>query len=191
MFRKFLIVALLVAPMCMLAQTKLGSVNTQEILSLMPELTSIQNQLNEVSKKYETEFQALREEFDKKYSEYQSLAQDTPESIKQRREQELAELQQKIQQFQQVAGEDIQRQQQTLFAPVQEKVTTAIQAVGSENGFTFIFDLSMPTILYKGKDAVDVTPLVKQKLGIDPNAKPAATTAPASTSTPATTTPAN
>ena len=41
---------------------------------------------------------------------------------------------------------------------------TAIQSVGDEGSFTFIFENQIP--VYVGKDAVDVTPLVKTKLGI-------------------------
>ena len=65
-------------------------------------------------------------------------------------------------------------------APIQEKILTAIKAVGDENGFTYIFDLTSPSIVYTGKDAVDVTPLVKQKLNLkDAPATPAPTNTPA------------
>ena len=51
-------------------------------------------------------------------------------------------------------------------APIQEKIMTAIKAVGEENGFTYILDVNSSTIVYTGKDAIDVTPLVKDKLGL-------------------------
>ena len=177
MLKKLLLAALLAAPMCLFAQAKLGYVNTTEIFNLMPEKKTAEATIAEVSKKYENEFKALQDEFQKKYGEYQALAQDTPASIKERREQELQELNNKIQNFQDVAGQDMQRQQQTLVAPIQEKIRTAIQSVGAENGFTFIFDMSIPTVLYTGSDAVNVTPLVKTKLNLKDT--PAATTAPA------------
>ena len=65
-----------------------------------------------------------------------------------------------------MAAQDIQKQQETLLAPITDKIQKAIQAVGAENGFTFIYDLSIPAILYSGNGAEDVTPLVKTKLGI-------------------------
>lgn len=178
MLKKLILAALLAAPMCLSAQNKIGSVNSQEVFSLMPDVKTAQSTLAEVSKKYETEFNALQEEFSKKLQEYQVLAQkqDTPEPLKQRREAELQALDTKIREFQGVAEQDLQRQQQTLMAPIQEKIMTAIKAVGDENGFTYILDLSAPTIVYTGKDALDVTPLVKQKLnltGVAPADKPA------------------
>ena len=49
---------------------------------------------------------------------------------------------------------------------ISEKIQKAIQAVGAEGGFTFIYDLSIPAVIYTGNGAVDATPLVKAKLGI-------------------------
>ena len=102
--------------------------------------------------------------FAQKYTEFQSLEETTPSTIKDRRLQEMQELDQKIQQFRQTASEDLQRQQQQLMAPIQQKVMTAIQTVGQEGNFTFIFENVVP--VYVGTDVTDVTPLVKAKLGI-------------------------
>ena len=49
-------------------------------------------------------------------------------------------------------------------APIRQKVMTAIQSVGAEGAFTMIFENMIP--VYTGKDVVDVTPLVKTKLGV-------------------------
>ena len=163
MFKKLLVAVLLAAPMCLFAQ-KIGYLNTQEVFTLMPETKTAQETLAEVSKKYETEYKALQDEFNKKVTEFQGLAKETPDAIKERRQQELQELSQKIQNFEQVVQQDLQRQQQTLMAPIQEKIKTAIQAVGAENAFTVIVESDFT--LYTGADAVNVTPLVKAKLNL-------------------------
>ena len=49
-------------------------------------------------------------------------------------------------------------------APVQEKLINAIKAVGAEGGYTMIFPVG--TAAYTASDVVDVTPLVKTKLGV-------------------------
>ena len=146
--------------MCLFAEVKIGTVDTQEVFTLMPELKTAQASLEEVNKKYQTEYKALQEEFNKKLQEYQALAKDTPETIKQRREQELNELGQKIQTFEQVANQDIQEQQKKLMAPIYEKINTAIKAVGDENGYTYILEDSQ--VIYKNPTANDVTPLVRR-----------------------------
>lgn len=167
MIKKLLIAAFVVLPMCLAAQTyKFGYVNSQEIFNLMPDKATAEAQLKDVSDKYQAEYDKLTEEFEKKYKEFQELDETTPQSIKDSRMRELQENNQKIQNFQQVASQDLQKQQETLIAPITKKIQDAIQAVGAEGGFTFIYDLSIPAIVYAGADAVDVTSQVKAKLGI-------------------------
>lgn len=168
MFKKILLAVAVALPMFAAAQApKFGTVSVEPIFSAMPETENANKQIEEVSKKYEAEFAKLQEEFNKKYTELQTLQKEgnTPQSIMERRAQELDELHQRMQQFRQTATEDIQRQQQTLMAPIQERILTAIKAVGQENSFTFIFTSEVP--VYQGADVVDVTPMVKAKLGIN------------------------
>ena len=167
MMKRLFLAALVALPMCLAAQTlKFGTINTQEIFNLMPDEVTAKTTLKSVSEKYQAEYKKLQEEFEKKYKEFQALDANTLQSIKDSRLRELQENQQKIENFQQMAAQDIQKQQETLLAPITDKIQKAIQAVGAENGFTFIYDLSIPAILYSGNGAEDVTPLVKTKLGI-------------------------
>lgn len=167
MIKKLLLAAFIAVPMCLSAQAlKFGNVNSQQIFELMPEKANAEKTLVEVSKKYEDEYKKLQDEFNKKYTDFQALPADTPQSIKDRRMQELQENQTKIQNFQQMASQDLQKQQETLLAPITDKLQKAIQAVGAENGFTYIFDLSIPAVVYSGAPSEDVTPLVKAKLGL-------------------------
>lgn len=163
---KKLIMVLAVAvalPIAMNAQ-KFGVVNVEEVMTSLPDFKTMQNQLEEASKRYDEEYKKLQEEFDKKYAEFQGLAKDTPESILERRMAELKELDQKMQQFRNTATQDLQRQQQTLMAPIEQKLMEAIKAVGQEGSYTFIFQEGMAA--YQGNDVQNVTPQVKTKLGI-------------------------
>ncbi len=165
MMKKILLAIFVALPMLAVAQApKFGVVNTQVVMEAMPEMKSAQEQHLAASKKYEDEYAKLREEIEKKYQEFQALAEDTPESIKERRIQEIQELEQKMQQFYSTASQDLQRQQAALMAPIQEKFRQAVEAVGKESGMTFIFDNVVP--LYTGGDVTDVTATVKAKLGI-------------------------
>jgi outer membrane protein len=165
MFKK-VIIALAIAAMLPVAAAaqKFGVVDINAIFTAMPESTAAQNQLTEASKKYEDEYKKIAEEVDKKIQEYQNLAADTPESIKERRAQEVTELDQKAQRFRQTASEDLQKQQQQLMAPIQQKIVDAIKAVGQEGNYTFIFEEGASA--YQGSDVVNVTSAVKAKLGI-------------------------
>ncbi len=165
MIKKILLAIMIALPMCVAAQApKFGVVNTATVFDAMPEKATAQTQLEAASKTYEDEFKKLTDELNKKYAELQSLEASTPESIKERRMQEIQELDNKIQQFRATAQQDLQRQQQQLMAPIEEKIQSAIKAVGAENGFTFILPDMIP--LYTGSDVQDITPLVKAKLGL-------------------------
>lgn len=163
MIKKLLLAIMIALPMSVFAQ-KFGVVNTNQLMESLPEIKTINEQMEAATKKYEDEFAKLQEEFNKKYQEFQALEESTPQTIKERRTQEMQELDSKIQKFRETAMQDLQRQQQQLMAPVQENVVKAIQSVGAEGGFTFIFENMMP--VYVGTDVTDVTPLVKTRLGI-------------------------
>ena len=165
MIKKLFLVALMALPMTLAAQNfKFGTVNSVEIFNLMPEKATAEQQLEALQKQYEAESVKMQEEFSAKYKEFVDAQETMPENIKQRRMQEIQEIQQRIQNFREVAASDLEEQQGKLMAPIQEKMSTAIKAVGEENGFTFIFDVNI--LMYSGAQAIDATPLVKAKLGL-------------------------
>lgn len=165
MIKKIVLAILIAMPFCSFAQ-KFGIVDVETIITAMPEYTAMQTQINETSQKFQDEFDKLTEEMNKKVTEFQTLSQDatTPESIKERRMQEIQELDGKIQQFRNSASQDLQRQQAQLMSPIEQKFNEAVKTVGQEGNYTFIFQKGMS--LYEGSDVVDVTPTVKAKLGI-------------------------
>lgn len=165
MLKKLIIAIMCCLPLTMVAQSlKFGTVNTAEVLAVMPERADAEKQLQDLTKRYEDEFMKLQEDFQKKYQEVQALGDSVPETIKMRRYEELQTMDQRIQSFRQVAEQDLAKKQEELFIPIQQKLMEAINAVGSENGFTYIFDAN--AAYYKGVGNEDVTTLVKTKLGI-------------------------
>ena len=162
MIKKLLLAVLIALPSLAFAQ-KFGIVNTQAIMQDMPEVKAAQAEMETASKKYDDEFKALQTEMQKKYEELQKAQEGkAPETILNRRMSELQDLDQKIQQFRQTASQDLQRQQEQLLAPIQQKVINAINAVGAEGNYTFIFENTAP--VYVGSDVTDVTNSVKTKL---------------------------
>lgn len=167
MIKKAILAIMVAIPMCVAAQSpKFGVVNAEEIVTALPDFTEAQNKIAAASKQYEDEYARLNEQLQKNFADYQKLEQDaaTPQSIKERRLQEMQDLDKKAQQFAQTASQDIQRQQAQLMQPIEEKVMQAIKAVGANNNFTMIFPGAVPA--YVSADVVDVTPLVKTELGI-------------------------
>jgi len=147
--------------------TKFGNINTADIFEAMPERAQIQKDLEALSAKYESELSKMGDEYQKKVSDFLAEQETLEKSIAEARAQEIEQLQQRIQNFRDMASKDLQTQQQSKVAPIIEKINKAIQAVGEKEGFTYIFDLSQGGILFfSPAQCVDVLPLVKKELGI-------------------------
>ncbi len=161
--KKIFVILALVLPMMVSAQ-KYGHVNTSELFQQMPEVTKVKAQMDTIQSQYESQLTMMQEELQKKYQDYQQNESTMQDAIKQMRQQELQEMQARIQTFYQTAEQDIQKKQQELLAPVHEKLTKAIQAVGAREGYTYIFDSA--ALVYMADSAVDVSPAVRKELGI-------------------------
>lgn len=165
MIKRLILAVLIALPVSLMAQ-KFGVVDVEAIITKMPEYTAMQKQIEEASAKYQTEFDKLNEEINKKFTELQELDKDaaTPSSIKERRLQEVQELDQKMQQFRNTVNQDLQRQQAQLMAPIEQKFQDAVKTVGNEGNFVFIFQKGMS--LYEGAMVEDCTKAVSAKLGL-------------------------
>lgn len=162
-----LTVAILPA-MGMMAQTnlKIGHVNSQELIALMPELEEMNRNLKAMQDEWETTLLKMREEYNAKVKEYQEKEATMSESIKKAKQSELADMENRIVTLNQTSNQELQKKQQELAAPILEKVQKAISEVAAENGYTYIFDLSAMSIVYHSTTSNDITALVKKKLNI-------------------------
>lgn len=165
MIKKLLLAVMIALPAFGFAQ-KLAVVNTQSVVEALPDMAAAQTQLENASKKYNDELKNLQDAFQKSVTEFQTLEKDasTPQSIKDRRLEELSGMQQKIEEFRATAAQDMQRQQEQLMAPIQQKIVEAIKAVGTEGGYSMVFENT--TAIFTGADVEDVTAKVKARLGI-------------------------
>ena len=167
MFKRLILAIAVVLPMSVFAQ-KFGVVDVEAVFQAMPESTTMRTSIEEASQKFQAEFDRLRTDMDKLVAEYQNLMQDktTPETILERRASEIQERSQKIDQFRANAQQDLNRLQESLAAPIQQKISEAVKTVGIEGQYTFIFPNEQGLLLYQGTNVDDVTNAVKEKLGL-------------------------
>lgn len=145
-------------------EAKIAFANTQEVFMAMPEVADMQKKLDELNAKYKKELETMQGEYQKKYSDFVAQQDSLTENIKVRRMQDIQDMQQRMDNFVQVAQQDVTKQQQDLITPIQQKISDAIKAVGAEQGYTYIIDPQV--LLYTGPNAIDATPMVKTKLGL-------------------------
>ena len=170
MLKKIALVMLLALPMGVFAQNlKFGHINAQEIITVMPEFTKAQNDIQTLEKQLTAELQRTQEEFNKKYQEFQqAMAKDSlPANIAERRQKELQDMMQRQEQFQQDAQQQMQKAQTDAMAPIYKKLDDAIKAVGAAEGVIYIFDLARTSIPYVNEaQSINLTNKVKANLGI-------------------------
>ena len=142
---------------------KYGHLNAQDLLKSLPEYIAAQKEMEAYGQQKEKELMTLQQNLQEQYNKYQQDAPALSAEIKKSRENDLMELQQNIQKFQQSAQEKIQKKEIELLDPMIKKVKDAIQAVGKANGYTYIFDVSVGSLLYFD-GGNDVSELVKKEL---------------------------
>jgi len=142
---------------------KLGYVNSQELLSMMPEATQADTTLSRYTRALGEQYQTMLQEGQTKMEEYQSKKDTWTAAVRETKERAINDLQNRVQEFQVSAQDSIQAKKAQLFKPLLDKAQKAIQDVGAEGNYDYIFDGS--SLLY-AKDAQNLLPKVKAKLGI-------------------------
>ncbi len=144
---------------------KIGYVDLQELMQLMPEYKKANTDMEAFGKSLEDELKKMSDEFQKKVADYQKIEKTLSEPIKDVKQKELQDMQSRIQDFQQSAQENIRKKEAELLKPIIEKAKTSIAAVAKEGGYSYVFDSSVAGFLYK-PDGDNVIGKVKLKLGI-------------------------
>ena len=161
--KKMILMLALVLPVLASAQ-KIGHVNSQEIMTLMPETKRMGEKLDSVQASYESQLTVYQEEYNKKIAEFQKDAPNLTQGVREFRQQELAEMEQRMQMFYQTVQQDLQAKQVEYLQPIREALLNAIKKVGAAQACTYVMDQA--GMLYIAPDALDLTPAVKAELGI-------------------------
>lgn len=146
------------------AQNKVAHINTQELISAMPEMKAAQTQLETLGKTYQTDIQTMATEFQNKVKQYDAEASTKTQEENTKRAQEVQTMEQNIRQFQGQAQQDLQKKELELLKPITEKAKTAILKVARAQGFEYVLDSAQSVmIMADGKNLLDD---VKKELGI-------------------------
>lgn len=154
------------------AQVKLGHANFQALISLMPEMTGINDEITKIEKQLAETIQIKQAYGQTKLIEYQNAAQQpdvTPESLKPL-EEELTKLQQEVQDAQAKAQQQILRKRQELMEPVFKKMKDVIAKVATDKGYDMIInsvDGSGMSIVLHGPEEHELTEELASALGIE------------------------
>ncbi|MFV0267114.1 MAG: OmpH family outer membrane protein [Draconibacterium sp.] len=151
------------------AQTlKFGHIDLQGLIQVMPERTTAEEEFNKFQGELEEILGDMQTQYQTKLGEFEQLGADASEIKRNAKVTEIQEIQQRIQNYQVTAQQQLQQKQGELLQPVFDKAEKAIEEVAKEKGLIYVFDAGAAnrTILYKSNQSLDLLPLVKAKLGI-------------------------
>ncbi len=145
------------------AQTKIGYISTDELIASMPEAKAADTALQDYQQSLQEQGQKYVDELKEKDSLFVRDSATLSPAKKELRGNELFELYQKVQNWNQTMQQKMGERQQTILVPIRTKAMDAIKAVAKEKGYAYILDANSLIVM---PPADDVLPLVKAKLGI-------------------------
>jgi outer membrane protein len=145
---------------------KFGHIDLQELVQLMPERAKAETEFNKFQADLEEVFGEMQQNYQQKLGELEKMNAETSEVRRNAKISELQELQQRIQNYQVTAQQQLQQKNSELLSPVFDKAEQAIEQVAKEQGLLYVFDMGPRVVLYKSNQSIDILPMVKQKLNI-------------------------
>ena len=143
---------------------KIGRVNFNELVMLMPEMDAARETIAASQKEAEETYAAMVEEYQGKVTQYQQKNASWTAAIKESKEKELMDIQNRIQEFQQNITQELQQQQSQLVAPINEKANNAVKEIAKAKGIEVLFDSTQA--IYFADTVIDLTADARKALGI-------------------------
>lgn len=167
------LVFLMVAGSRVNAQTKIGYIDAETLLYLMPEVAKVDSQLRQYQlDTLGREYQRLLQDYQWKDSLLKTdSVKPLPPSIKEQYIKDLQELTGTLTNWQQIASELNQQKQQILIAPAMRKLSDAINAVAKEKGYTHVLSREV-FIVAPDADNLIVPVAAKLKITLPPELVP-------------------
>jgi len=145
---------------------KFGHIDLQALVQLMPERATAETEFNTFQSELEDVLGEMQQNYQQKLQELEQLGENASEVKRNAKITELQDIQQRIQNYQMTAQQQLQKKQTELLQPVFDKAENAIEEVAKEQGLIYVFDVGTKVVLYKSNQSMDILPMVKEKLGI-------------------------
>lgn len=167
--KKFLLVCLITLSAALTANAqKYALLDMEYVLKNIPAYERANEQLNQVSKKWQAEVEALNTEASTMYKNYQNemvfLSQEQKKARQEaimKKEKDASDLKRK---YFGPEGE-LFKKRESLMSPIQEEIYTAVKEIAELHGYSLVLDRSSNTGVIYGSPKADISNEVLQKLG--------------------------
>lgn len=141
---------------------KVASMDYEVVLAAMPDTKKMTTELETFSKAKGDELNKQAAAFQAEVEAYQKAAGGLTDAQRTAKEDELHKKQQKLQELQALAQQDLSKKKDASLKPIIDKLNAAVAKVAKAGGYDFVIDSS--ALIYKG--GADVTAGVKKELGL-------------------------
>ena len=144
---------------------KIAHLSFDSLVNMMPETKIATEAAQQFLKGLEQESIAMQTELETKYKKYMEEQSTMSELLRRNREEELQQLQRRIEEFRNQADMEYRKKSAELTAPIMEKAKKGIEAVAKEGGYKYVLDTSTDrtSVLYH-ETSDDILMTVKKKL---------------------------
>lgn len=145
------------------AQSKIGYISTEELISVMPETAKADSNLQQFRSALIENYQDKQNTLETAINKFNKDSVGMSSAVKDVKRGELQKMLQDISTEEQRIQQQLQQRQQELINPINKKAFDAIQAVAKESGYGYVFEKGA---LLVAPPADDILPLVAKKLNI-------------------------
>ncbi|WP_420573836.1 OmpH family outer membrane protein [Kordia sp.] len=147
------------------AQTKVGTVNINILVSKLPEIAQVKQGMEAYEKELQSDLKLKLDAYGKEVEEANKAFATMNEENKKKKQQEIFDLEADIQKFRQNAVQLVQLRQDELMRPLYKKVSDAVAVISKEEKYTQVFTLDGNELAFVDPQ-YDLTIKVAQKLGL-------------------------
>ncbi len=147
---------------------KFAMVDMEYIMKNIPAFETANEQLNQVSKKWQSEVDTKMQEVQSMYKNYQTELVFMSEDMKTKREEEIISKEKAAQELKRTyfgTDGELFKKRQSLMKPIQDEVYTAIQEISKDKDYGMVFDKSSSMNLIFTSSKLDISDQVLIKLG--------------------------
>ena len=147
---------------------KFALIDMEYILKNIPAYEMTNEQLSQVSKKWQNEVEALQQEAQNMYKNYQSDLVFLSAEMKTKREEEIVKKEQEAQELKRKyfgpEGE-LYKKRETLMKPIQDEIYNAVKEISDDRGYQIVWDRASAMSIIFASPKIDISNEVLIKLG--------------------------
>lgn len=148
-----------------IAQSKVGVADIDFVISQLPEMENVRSQMEEYANKLDADFNKKLVEYNTVRDSFEEEKENLDEEAMRTRLEELIEMEQDIQKFQQNGQKLMELKQQEYLQPLYQKVGVALNQVAERENFTLVQEIGQD-VIYLDANYNLTLPILKE-LGIE------------------------